>query len=231
MLNRPPKRRGRRPKNLPLVPIPLAERPPEYGPDGKVITRRKRRGPFTGEYLSPNQAGDEIGLTGEAVKQWIYKRQLPAVKQRNGYWRIKRDDFLAFLKERGEPSARLVMLADDDQDFITRAEKALMDGGYHVQVSVNAADALLKAQDRPPSLLVLNLNLDGNNGWSVANQIRELRHTRNIPILFISDKALSQEEFSTILKIGGQAFLRKPVDPNHLIQEVRRALGGIIQAN
>lgn len=229
MLNRPPKKRGRRPKNLPLIPASLSENPPDYNADGR--TKRKRRGPFSAEYLSPNQAGDEIGLTGEAVKQWIYKRQLPAVKQRNGYWRIKREDFIAFLKERGEPSARLVMLADDDHAFVDKAEKALLDAGYHVQVSVNAADALLKSQDRPPALLVLNLGLDNGSGWSVANQVRELRHTRNIPILFISDKALSQDEFSTILKIGGQAFLRKPVEANHLIHEVRRALGGIIQMN
>ncbi len=35
--------------------------------------------------LSPNEAGRKLGITGEAVKRWVYHGRLPASKSRNGY--------------------------------------------------------------------------------------------------------------------------------------------------
>lgn len=36
--------------------------------------------------LSPNEAGRQLGVTGEAIKQHIYKGNLKAAKAKNGYW-------------------------------------------------------------------------------------------------------------------------------------------------
>lgn len=36
--------------------------------------------------LSPNEAGKKLGVTGEAIKQHIYKGNLKAAKAKNGYW-------------------------------------------------------------------------------------------------------------------------------------------------
>ena len=49
-------------------------------------------------FLSPNDIGKILNVTGEAVKQWIYHRRLPAVKLANGYWKVKVVDFEAFLR-------------------------------------------------------------------------------------------------------------------------------------
>lgn len=36
--------------------------------------------------LSPNEAGKKLGVSGEAIKQHIYKGNLKAAKAKNGYW-------------------------------------------------------------------------------------------------------------------------------------------------
>lgn len=54
--------------------------------------------------LSPNEAGKKLGVTGEALKQHIYKGNLKAAKAKNGYWWIRESDLQAFL-EGGEELA------------------------------------------------------------------------------------------------------------------------------
>jgi excisionase family DNA binding protein len=50
--------------------------------------------------LSPNEAARILGITGEAVKAYIYQHRLPAIKLANGYWRIKKTDLENFIKMR-----------------------------------------------------------------------------------------------------------------------------------
>ena len=42
--------------------------------------------------VSPNEAGKKLGVTGEAVKQWIYNGKLKAAKADNGYWWVREKD-------------------------------------------------------------------------------------------------------------------------------------------
>ena len=61
-------------------------------------------------FLSPNDIGKILNVTGECVKQWIYHRRLPAVKLANGFWKVKVSDFEAFLKARYAAVRRQVLL-------------------------------------------------------------------------------------------------------------------------
>src|SRR5690349_6791729 len=61
--------------------------------------------------LSPNEVGEILGVTGEAVKQWIYHRRLPAVKLSNGYWRVQSTDLERFLQARQEVGKLKILVA------------------------------------------------------------------------------------------------------------------------
>lgn len=63
----------------------------------------------TVRYLSPNDIGRMLNVTGEAVKQWIYGRKLPAVKISNGYWKVRVSDIEEFLKVRNGEIKRFVL--------------------------------------------------------------------------------------------------------------------------
>src|SRR5579864_2570815 len=64
-----------------------------------------------GGSLSPNEVGEILGVTGEAVKQWIYHRRLPAVKLSNGYWRVQSADLERFLQARQEVGKLKILVA------------------------------------------------------------------------------------------------------------------------
>lgn len=47
--------------------------------------------------ISPNEAAKQLGCTGEAIKQHIYKGGLKAAKAKNGYWWIRESDLKEFV--------------------------------------------------------------------------------------------------------------------------------------
>src|SRR5882724_8786480 len=84
----------------------VSEQAAAYGISVPVLTDNGER------FLSPNDIGRILNVTGEAVKQWIYRRKLPAVKLANGYWKVKVTDFESFLKARTEVGRRHVLITD-----------------------------------------------------------------------------------------------------------------------
>jgi predicted site-specific integrase-resolvase len=48
--------------------------------------------------LSPNEVGRKLGITGEAVKNWIYNGRLKAAKADNGYYWVREADLKEFLE-------------------------------------------------------------------------------------------------------------------------------------
>jgi len=49
---------------------------------------------------SPNEVAAKLGISGEAVKNWIYTGKLRAAKAMNGYWWVREDDLKEFLESR-----------------------------------------------------------------------------------------------------------------------------------
>src|ERR1019366_10683000 len=97
------KRKRGRPRGMQQV---VSEQAELYGINVPVLTDTGER------FLSPNDIGKILNVTGEAVKQWIYRRKLPAVKLANGYWKVKVAAFEGFLKARTEIGRRHILITD-----------------------------------------------------------------------------------------------------------------------
>src|SRR3954469_9160140 len=95
-------------------------------------------------FLSPNDIGKILNVTGEAVKQWIYHRRLPAVKLANGYWKVKVSDFENFLRARHEVGRRRVLITDSKVGTMSDVVQAIEALGHQAVTAHNYADALLK---------------------------------------------------------------------------------------
>lgn len=214
-------------------------------PDKGTAKRRKSRGPQSyatehaaaygvtlpaepspsERFLSPNDIGKILNLTGEAVKQWIYHRRLPAVKLANGYWKVRVSDFEAFLKARQEVARRWILLTIERDDPAASAVQAAVERlGHQWLVSQNLTDALLKAQDHHPALCIVNLNSIATDPWKLVEKMRGVKKLKNIPILFLSDNEPTEAEAARALELSAQGFLKRPFDAAILAEEIRRIL-------
>jgi CheY-like chemotaxis protein len=178
----------------------------------------------TERFLSPNDIGKILNLTGEAVKQWIYQRRLPAVKLANGYWKVRVSDFEAFLKARHEVGRRRVLITENKEGDMADVVKAVQDLGHQPITSQNYADALLKSLDHHPALFVINCSAKDGECWRLAEKIRATKALKNIPILLVAIDELSEADADRALELGAQGFMKRPLNTDTLNQEIQRIL-------
>jgi CheY-like chemotaxis protein len=178
----------------------------------------------TERFLSPNEIGKILNVTGEAVKQWIYHRRLPAVKLANGYWKVRVADFEAFLKARHEVGKRRVLVTDTRNGSMSDVVQTVEELGHQAVVAHNYADALLKSLDHYPALFVINLSIKDVEPWKLAEKIRATKALRKFPILFVAESDLSDSDAERALKLSAQGFLKRPVDKSTLSAEIERIM-------
>ena len=181
--------------------------------------------PLSKRFLSPNEAGRILNVTGEAVKQWIYHRRLPANRLSNGYWVIKARDLEDFIKARRDLGQKRIMVIDAAGPELVESVAAIEKLGHQPVVAQNAADALLKAADLYPALFVVNVSLTHLDAWKFMERVRQTRNIRNAPFLIVADHDLKEAESERALELGAQGFLRRPITPQTLVEELRRILG------
>ena len=118
------------------------------------------------------------------------------------------------------PSAKHVLIVDDEKRIREVVEYALQKDGFRVSSAADGLSALAAVERDPPDLVVLDVMLPGLDGLSVCRKIRSQGQT---PILFLSARA---DEVDRIvgLELGGDDYLVKPFSPRELVARVRAVL-------
>jgi len=177
------KKRRKGPKGLRMGPLMLSEEAEQYG------IKVSKDVPPGEKYLTPNQAGKILNVTGECVKQWIYHRHIKATKLSNGYWMVKVQDLTDYIKARQNLGHKKIMIVDTAEN--KEAAQAVEELGHEPVTAINKSDALLKAADLYPAMFIINLSANEFDPWKLAQRIRKTRNIRTAAMLLISDKDLS----------------------------------------
>jgi serine/threonine protein kinase, bacterial len=116
-----------------------------------------------------------------------------------------------------------VILAVDDS-LVGRklVEAHLSAAGFQVLTCGSPAEALEVLAEIRPNLILLDVMMEGMNGFDLCRRIRET-YPWPTPIVFVS-AACSLAERTTGLSVGADDFLRKPYDPHDLVARVRSCL-------
>lgn len=113
-----------------------------------------------------------------------------------------------------------VLIVDDDPHIREVLRYALEKEGIAVIEAENRERGLEEALDKAPSLIVLDVMMPELSGLELC---RELRKTKNIPILFLSSR---DSELDRILglELGGDDYVVKPFSPRELMARVKAML-------
>ena len=116
--------------------------------------------------------------------------------------------------------ARLI-LVDDEPDLVEAYAEYLSALGHEVRTAASAAacDALLERE--PADLIVLDVNMPGENG---LDYLRRLRDTRSLPVLVLTGNPDTIDRVIG-LELGADDFVIKPCDPQELAARVAGLLG------
>jgi two-component system, cell cycle response regulator DivK len=115
-----------------------------------------------------------------------------------------------------------VLIVDDDRDNREVYAEFLRYRGYDVTEAESGAEALEKASDCNPDLVLLDLRLPDVAGVEVSRQLRDTR-PRSLSIVALS-ACVFDGDVETALRNGCDAFIGKPCLPDVLETEIRRVL-------
>ena len=121
----------------------------------------------------------------------------------------------------------LILVVDDDPDFVEAGRFVLEAAGYKVMSAANGDEALRAMRRERPDLVILDVMMSGVlDGLNASVQIKAERGLKRTPILMISSITTSDYAamFPTDEYVPVDAFLSKPVGPDKLRDEVERLL-------
>lgn len=114
-----------------------------------------------------------------------------------------------------------ILLADDDDDFLTLARLVLEEHGYEVVTAHDGMDALEKIPEAQPDLYILDGMMPRMSGYQLLAMLRDSPDGALAPVIFISGKGDTRDR-KTIESKGADFYLAKPFPPDHLVREIRR---------
>lgn len=115
-----------------------------------------------------------------------------------------------------------VLIVDDEASF-TRLLKLNFHhtGSYTAEVVNDATKAVEAAARFLPHIILMDVMMPQLDGGEVASRIHARTGLEDIPIVFLT-AAVKKEELSADGKIGGMAFLSKPVDFQEVVAQIEK---------
>ena len=120
-------------------------------------------------------------------------------------------------------SKPLILVVEDDLDVADMLDAYFSVQGYAVAVANLGEDAILQCKKVLPNLVILDIRLPDIDGFEVARQLRTNRRTKDIPILFLTEKRARADRLHG-LELGADDYITKPFDVQELRLRVRNAL-------
>jgi two-component system alkaline phosphatase synthesis response regulator PhoP len=116
-----------------------------------------------------------------------------------------------------------VLLVDDEADILDFVGYNLRKEGYNVVTSDNGRDAIGKAKENPPHLILLDVMMPEMDGIETCREIKRMPGLENTLVVFFTARS---EDFTQILSLdaGGDDYITKPIKPAVLISKVNSLL-------
>jgi two-component system alkaline phosphatase synthesis response regulator PhoP len=116
-------------------------------------------------------------------------------------------------------TGKRVLIADDEPDILEIIKYNLQINGYIVEIAKDGDEAIKKAKEYKPDLIILDIMMPKKNGIEVCKILRSQPGFNDTVIIFLT--ALN-DELSHVkgLEFGADDFISKPVSPNIIISKV-----------
>jgi len=119
----------------------------------------------------------------------------------------------------GKPGHR-VLVVEDEQDVAELIRYNLAKEGYDVVVVGDGAEALRRAREMKPEVMLLDIMVPQLNGWEVCRRLKQDPETRGIAVIMVTGRV---EEGDKVLgfEMGADDYVTKPFSPRELMARIR----------
>lgn len=121
-----------------------------------------------------------------------------------------------------------ILLVDDDADFVLSTRTVLESKPYEIITAVNGDEALRKARAEKPDLILLDVIMPVEDGFTAAEELKKDETLSTIPVLMLtsygSKGAGTSIPRSRGMELECEDYIDKPVSPQDLLAAVEKHL-------
>ena len=118
------------------------------------------------------------------------------------------------------PSNHTILIIDDEPDICELLEFKLKNEGYKTFSTTNPLEAVSKARDVSPDLIVLDVMMPELDGFRLCSMLKVDSKLKNIPILFLTAKTEVDDRVKGFTR-GADDYLTKPFDSRELVARIK----------
>ncbi|HXF58424.1 MAG TPA: response regulator [Candidatus Saccharimonadales bacterium] len=124
-----------------------------------------------------------------------------------------------------QPRAR-VLVVDDEADLIRILQFGLEAIGYQVETASDGQEALKKAREQKPDIILLDLMLPKLDGYKVCRLLKFDERYKNIPIIILSARTQEGDQLLA-MEMGANRFITKPYDFSEVLSHIEALLKSV----
>ena len=116
-----------------------------------------------------------------------------------------------------------ILIVDDERDIVKALMIRLRGAGYEVVTAFDGAQAIFVAHKENPDLIILDIRMPAGDGFSVAEKLKHSKNTLSIPVIFLTGSP-EKNAVERAMTLGARFYIKKPYDPEELLDAIKRAL-------
>ena len=116
------------------------------------------------------------------------------------------------------PDARNVLVVDDEPELLEVLSGYFSRHGFAVRGAPDAASARLRVAEQPPDVAIVDVNMPGENGLSLARWLRDTHPRMGVVMLTTASELVDRV---VGLELGADDYVAKPFDVRELLARVR----------
>ena len=117
----------------------------------------------------------------------------------------------------------LILVVDNKAEVLDEVATVLTGADFACRCCTSAEDAVAAAEACPPDLIISDINLHGHSGLEMCERIQENAALADVPMMFLSGAQIP-DIIRRSSAAGGTYYLRKPFDPQVLLELIDKAL-------
>ena len=124
------------------------------------------------------------------------------------------------MHKKGVITIKKVLVVDDDKNICELLKLYLVKEGYNVVFAYNGSEAVTKAKEENPNIIVLDVMMPIINGWEACKLIRQFT---DVPIIMLTALDTTENKVQG-LNIGADDYIVKPFEPVEVVARINAHL-------
>lgn len=120
---------------------------------------------------------------------------------------------------------RKILIVEDNQDSRELVVKILKNNGYEMIEAADGEEALEKATNYKPHLILMDISIPKIDGYEVTKILKDQDEFKHIPIVALTAHAMKGDR-ENFISFGFEGYISKPINIHDLPIQVRSYLKG-----